>query len=237
MAGPRILIAADNGYARSELSILINRADRGAVVTRVAFDINALKTLKNHRTDAVFLDITSSRSGLEFARALSSIPNIPAMIFVSSHSMYALDGFDLNILDYLVKPVSASRVNKTMRRLAGSQPNTVDDQPLAVTRGSITEFIRRSDVLWVEADGDRVVLHTRREHHLLRTSLAARADSWRASGFMRIHRSYLVNISKIEKVLTRHRRVTVVVGDGSELDVSRRHARDLPEYMAPLGVA
>lgn len=210
---------------------MVNRVARGAEITLATYNINVLKVLKSRDIDVVFLNITSSRSELQFARALSTISHAQAMIFISDHSRYAVDAFELNALDYLVKPVTFRRISESMHRLPASHTSTAGDQTLAVTHGSITQFIWRSDIVWAEAHGDHVFLHTHHERHTLRTPLASLADAWYAAGFMRIHRSYLVNIGKIEQIQTRSSRITVLMDDGAELNVSRRQARELPEYM------
>jgi DNA-binding LytR/AlgR family response regulator len=90
----------------------------------------------------------------------------------------------------------------------------------------VTTFVRRSDVLWVEAHGDYVRLHTSDAHHLVRVPLRTLEQDWADAGFVRIHRSLLVSLRHVEELRVDSGRTTVRLG-GAVLSVSRRHARDV----------
>src|SRR5699024_6503381 len=231
MAGLDVLVVDDERPAREELRFLLDQDRRVGTVLEAGGGIEGLRILENHRVDAMFLDIAMpGLSGIELARVLARFEHPPDIVFVTAHEEYAVEAFEINVVDYLLKPLTAERVGESLRRLLGRDDTEPDDESLAVERGGITRFIRRSDVLWVEAHGDYVRLHTRDDHPLLRTPLTSLADSWRSAGFVRIHRSYLVDVRKIEQMRTEGNRVSVLIG-GHELDVSRRHARDLREQL------
>ena len=231
MAGLDVLVVDDERPAREELRFLLDQDRRVGTVLEAGGGIEGLRILENHRVDAMFLDIAMpGLSGIELARVLARFEHPPDIVFVTAHEEYAVEAFEINVVDYLLKPLTAERVGESLRRLLGREDADSDDESLAVERGGVTRFIRRSDVLWVEAHGDYVRLHTRDDHHLLRTPLTSLADSWRSAGFVRIHRSYLVDVHKIEQMRTEGNRVSVIIG-GHELDVSRRHARDLREQL------
>nr|MBA2697979.1 LytTR family transcriptional regulator [Nocardioidaceae bacterium] len=104
------------------------------------------------------------------------------------------------------------------------------DETISVELGGVTRFIQRSDVRYVEAQGDYVRLHTAAGSHLLRAPLTTLEDRWRDAGFLRIHRSLLVSLSHISEVRVDQGRCTVRVVD-TELQVSRRHTPELRDVL------
>lgn len=221
------LVVDDERPAQDELAFLLNEHDRIAEVRCAASGLEVLRMMEVHHIDALFLDIAMPEfTGIELARVLGRFENPPAIIFVTAHDEYAVEAFEINVVDYLLKPVTAQRVDVSVRRLLDLSSPALQSQTLAVERAGVTRFIRREDVIWVEAHGDYVRLHLRHDHHLLRTSLSTLAERWSPVGFVRIHRSYLVDVKRIEELRTEGNRATVVV-DGTELEVSRRHLHDL----------
>ena len=119
-----------------------------------------------------------------------------------------------------------------MRRVldAGAAPDEEEDDPIAVELGGVTKFVRRSEVRYVEAQGDYARLHTPSGNPLIRVPLATLEEQWRPAGFVRIHRSHLVALAFVSELRADGGRVTVVV-DGEELTVSRRHTRELRDLL------
>jgi two-component system response regulator LytT len=114
---------------------------------------------------------------------------------------------------------------------AGAAPTAGDpDETIPVELGGVTRFVRRSQVRYVEAQGDYARLHTADGSHLLRATLADLEERWAPAGFVRIHRSSLVALGHVDEVRVIDGRYAVRVGD-VELPVSRRHARELRERL------
>jgi DNA-binding LytR/AlgR family response regulator len=171
-------------------------------------------------------------TGLELARVLSRFRTPPPVVFVTAHDDHAVDAFELNAVDYLLKPVREDRLSEAVRRIVeapanGGQP---DDDNIAVELGGVTRFVSRAEVRYVEAQGDYARLHTAAGSHLLRVPLTSLEEEWREAGFVRIHRSLLVALPHIEEVRMDAGRCTVVVA-GEELGVSRRHTRELRDLL------
>lgn len=231
MAGLNVLVADDERPALDEMQFLLSRDHRVDTVAEAAGGVEALQLLENRDLDAAFLDIAMpGLSGLDLARVLAKFERSPAVVFVTAHEQYAVEAFEINVIDYLLKPISAERLGESLRRILTTGSDPVDDETLAVERAGVTRFIRRADVLWVESYGDYVRLHTHDDHHLLRTPLTTLAEAWGQAGFVRIHRRYLVAVDRIEQLRTEANRVTVLLG-GTELEVSRRHAHQLRERL------
>jgi DNA-binding LytR/AlgR family response regulator len=233
-----VLAVDDEPPALDELAYLLNADGRVAHVHRAGDATEALRVLRDTEVDAVFLDIRMpGLDGMELARILRRFARPPAIVFVTAYDDGAVDAFDLGVTDYVRKPVRAERLGESLRRVAGARlsptpapAGQVDEPAIPVELAGTTRMLPRSSVRWVEAQGDYARLHTADASHLVRVSLATLADRWADAGFVRIHRSYLVQIRLIAEL-----RLTgsgyVVAVDGVELPVSRRHTRELKDKL------
>ena len=234
-----VLAVDDEPPALDELAYLLNADGRVAHVHRAGDATEALRVLRDTEVDAVFLDIRMpGLDGMELARILRRFARPPAIVFVTAYDDGAVDAFDLGVTDYVRKPVRAERLGESLRRVAGARPvpppavaaQPVDEPTIPVELAGTTRMLPRSSVRWVEAQGDYARLHTAEASHLVRVSLATLAERWADAGFVRIHRSYLVQIRLIAEL-----RLTgsgyVVSIDGIELPVSRRHTRELRDVL------
>jgi DNA-binding LytR/AlgR family response regulator len=233
-----VLAVDDEPPALDELAYLLGADGRVAHVHRAGDATEALRVLRDTEVDAVFLDIRMpGLDGMELARVLRRFARPPAIVFVTAYDDGAVDAFDLGVTDYVRKPVRAERLGESLRRVAGlrsvpapASPPPADEPAIPVELAGTTRMLPRSSVRWVEAQGDYARLHTADASHLVRVSLATLADRWADAGFVRIHRSYLVQIRLIAEL-----RLTgsgyVVAVDGVELPVSRRHTRELKDRL------
>jgi len=236
----RVLAVDDEPPALDELAYLLRNDPRVATVNTAGDATEALRALRDVDVDAVFLDIRMpGLDGLELARVLRRFARPPAVVFVTAYDDRAADAFDLGVADYVRKPVRAERLAESLRRVVTSRvlpshpaaaARAEADPTIPVELAGTTKLLPRSAVRWVEAQGDYARLHTADGSHLVRVPLATLAERWADAGFVRIHRSYLVQLRRIQEL-----RLTgsgyVVVVDGAELPVSRRHTRDLKDKL------
>ena len=230
----RVLVVDDERPALDELAWLLERDDRVDGVLTTDSAAEALRLLKEEPVDAVFADIAMpGLTGLELAGVLSQFKNPPPVVFVTAHDEHAVDAFELNAVDYVLKPVREDRLAEAVRRIVespGSPPAADQGDQIAVELGGVTRFVSRSAVRYVEAQGDYARLHTADTSHLLRVPLTSLEEQWREAGFVRIHRSLLVALAHIEEVRMESGRCTVLVA-GEQLVVSRRHTRKLRDLL------
>lgn len=230
----RVLVVDDERPALDELAWLLQRDERVGSVLTTASAAQALRVLQEEPVDAVFLDIAMpGLTGLELAQVLSRFKTPPQVVFVTAHDEHAVAAFELNAIDYVLKPVRTQRLAEAVRRVvdgAAVGPPPGDTDSIAVELGGVTRFISRGDVRFVEAQGDYARLHTASGSHLLRVPLSALEEEWRDAGFVRIHRSLLVALAHIGEVRVESGRCTILVG-GQELAVSRRHTRELRDLL------
>lgn len=229
----RVLVIDDEPPALDELAFLLRGDPRVGTVHTCLAATEALRVLQETEVDAVFLDISMpGLSGLELAQVLTRFKQPPAVVFVTAHDQHAVDAFELNAVDYVLKPVRAERLTEAVRRVVegSSRPDRRPDEQIAVELAGRTRLIARRDVRFVEAQGDYARLHTGEGSHLVRTPLTTLEEEWREAGFVRIHRSLLVALPHVREVRTEGGRCTVLVGD-RELVVSRRHTRALRDLL------
>ena len=230
----KVLVVDDEKPALDELTWLLHRDPRIGEVLACSAATEALKILQETELDALFLDIQMpGLSGLELAQVLSRFKQPPRIVFVTAHEEHAVDAFELQAVDYVLKPVRAERLAEAVRRVVGSEParESAKDVQIPVELGGVTRFVQRGDITHVEAQGDYARLHTATASHLVRTPLSTLEEEWREAGFVRIHRSLLVALPHVAEVRMDSGRCSVVVGSGTELVVSRRHTRELRELL------
>jgi DNA-binding LytR/AlgR family response regulator len=244
-----VLAVDDEAPALDELAYLLNEHPDIAEVARASDATSALRELNRRTIDAVFLDVNMpGLSGLELAGVLKNFSYRPAVVFVTAHDDKAVAAFDVGAVDYLLKPIRASRLDEAVRRvLAATSETTRDDTTRDDTGeqdadvvpaevGGITHLVPRDSIGWVEAEGDYARLHSSSGAHLVRIPLSTLESRWRERGFQRIHRSYLVALRLVVGLRTTDGAVLVRLrANGSsaavELPVSRRQARELRDRL------
>ncbi len=236
-AGPlRVLVVDDEPPALEELAYLLGRDPRIGEVLTAASGEQALRLLEREEpVGAIFLDVAMpGLSGLDLARVLARFRTPTPVVFVTAHDDHAVEAFELDAVDYLLKPVRDERLTEAVRRVveanADPGPEEESDETIAVELGGVTRFVNRSQITYVEAQGDYARLHTAEGSHLLRIPLSVLEENWADAGFLRIHRSLLVSTGHIDEVRMEGGRCTIVVGD-AELQVARRHTRSLREVL------
>jgi DNA-binding LytR/AlgR family response regulator len=226
-----VLVVDDERPALDELAFLLGRDDRVGTITTCDSAPEALRVLGEGGVDAVFLDVAMpGLTGLELASVLGQFREPPQVVFVTAHTKHAVEAFDLRAVDYVLKPVREERLREAVRRIRDVGPTAPDEETLPVELGGVTRFVNRSDVAYVEAQGDYVRLHTASGSHLVRLPLSTLEQRWADAGFLRIHRSLLVSLAHVDEIRTDNGRCSVVV-DGVELQVSRRHTPALRELV------
>jgi len=217
----RVLIVDDEPLARSALAnLLVARAD--VVHSDFAGDaVEALDRLTRTPYDILLLDINMPEvSGIELLERLQSRNNpVPAVIFVTAHSEYAVAAFGGHAVDYILKPFSANRLNQALDvasrrseaeralKLVQSLPylqKVSQNRPekIAIKSNGRVLFVKPEDIVIVHAEGNYVLLQSDLSTYLLRESISAMAQKLQPFGFIRIHRSVLVNSSCVEELRT-----------------------------------
>ena len=240
----RVLVVDDARLARREMQTLLAAMD-GVECIGEADDVPAAReALARLHPDVVLLDIQMpSGSGFDVLDGLQ-VP--PSVIFTTAYDQYAVQAFDANALDYLLKPVEASRLqaalDKARARIAEAAPTARSSGDTAKLGAEDTVFLRDGERCWFVAlgeisrivvDGNYARLWFRGQNALLSRSLAALEARLEPGLFFRANRNTLVNLRKVRGVeLSVADGYDLTLEDGCQVEVSRRQARELRERLA-----
>jgi two-component system, LytTR family, response regulator len=250
----RVLVVDDEPLARLGVTTRLAAYSDMSVVGECGTGHEALATIPRVSPDLIFIDVEMpGLSGVELLRVLPR--NQPrCVVFLTAHEEYALDAFNVEALDYLLKPIDDARFGVCIERVRrvlslyrqeanferlhglltanGSQEADCLIKRFPVRRGNVFTFVPVGDVDWIEGLGDYAGLHVGTKTHLIReflTSLEARLDR---TQFVRIHRSTIVQVERILRVEpATNRDAVLTLRDGTVLRVSRTHRSRLEEVL------
>ena len=199
------LIVDDNKIARTTMKQLASQVKDMVILGECDNAIDAYNLLQELPINLIFLDIEmDSMTGLELTKNLGN--KKPVIIFISSKKDYAVEAFELNVADYIVKPVTLSRFTQAVDRArvliqSTSEKFDLDSEEFIFIRDSnIIRRLKLEDILFIEAMGDYVKLYTSQKFFAIHTTLKAVEDRMPASKFIRVHRSYIVALNKIDSL-------------------------------------
>ncbi|WP_158887369.1 LytR/AlgR family response regulator transcription factor [Amycolatopsis anabasis] len=237
--GLRVLAVDDVPPALDELCQLLRDAPEVAEVAAAGDPLSALKIIQAERFDAVFLDIAMpGLDGLELASLLAKLSEPPVIVFVTAYDGHAVTAYGIGAVDYLLKPVRAERLSAALAKVVRMAPgNEAPAEPpdalaaLPVESGGRTRYVRRDEVRFVEAHGDYVRLHTPAGVHLVRMPISRLEEYWEGSGFLRVHRGFLVSLGAVRELRSDSAGGLLAHTAVGDVPVSRRHARELRERL------
>lgn len=254
----RALVVDDEQLAREELSFLLNQIGGVAVVGEAANGIEAIGLIEDLTPDVVFLDVQMpGMNGFEVAREAISRQTAAEIVFVTAYDQYAIEGFKVDAVDYLLKPVDLQRLEQALqrarRRLQSDRPPSAianEDlerivklvterqsrrERLAVKVGERFMLVDADDLIYASLADDVITVVT---SSLTGTSNYRTLDELQAhldpGVFWRVHRSYLVNINKIKEIVpwfSRNYILKMNDGKATEIPVSRSQTKRLREYL------
>ncbi len=194
--------------------------------------IDAIKTIHSQKIDLIFLDIEMPGiTGLEFIR---SIPNPPKVIFTTAYRNYAADAFDVDAIDYLLKPISFDRFLKSINKFlefkskANGERNTKNgDETIVIKSNKQSHKVRVEEILYIESLDDYIRIHTKEKSLVCYSRLSAMEEQLLPFDFMmRVHRSFIINMQQIA-VFTHH---SVTIGN-KEIPVGRTYREKVIEKL------
>jgi len=248
-----VLVADDEAPARQRIIDLLRRNSQMAAIIEASDGLSAVEIIQNRRPDLVFLDVQMpGMSGFEVMQTVG-VDAIPAVIFVTAYDKYALQAFEVNAVDYLLKPFDGERFQKAFQRalvqiersttaiinenlkalLESLKPGARYLERLVVKSKGRIFFLPVSEIDWIESADNYVSLHSGRETHLIRETLTALETKLSPQEFLRVRHSAIVNVKRIRELRPLFKgEYEIVLQNGTKLTSSRRYRRHLEELLS-----
>ena len=244
----RILIVDDEPLARERIRDLLSRDGDVEVVGECRNGREAVSSVKKLAPDILFLDVQMpGMDGFAVLKALRSEPQLPLVIFVTAYDQYAVRAFEVNALDYILKPFKRQRFEQTLTRvkqqLWSASTDNLGQRTLALLQSLEAKsnyldrltikshgkvfFVKVEEIDWIESEDNYLRLHVGKQSHLLRGTLSSLEAQLDPRKLVRIHRRVIVNLDRIKELTPWFNRdYHVVLHDGTELMLSRGYDND-----------
>lgn len=244
----RILIADDEGPARERLKHLMSDIEGVEIIGEAQDGVQAVEMIEQEQPDLVLLDI--QMPGLDGFGVIEALEEPPPVVFVTAYDEYAIHAFEINALDYLLKPFSRERLKKAIHRAQEAQAEghgiatrltplleNLTAQGRYLTRLAVRDHDRIrvldvGEVDWIAVEAEQVLVHVKDHAYLIRRTLAELETRLNPAHFFRAHRSAIVNLDRVQEIVPwfkgSHRlRLTT----GAEVELSRTQARTLRKIL------
>ena len=248
----RVLIVDDEPLARERLRDMLKADRRVEIIGECVGGEQAIEAIQALAPDLVFLDVEMpGKDGFSVLEALDA-DRLPVVIFVTAYDQYAVRAFEVHALDYLLKPFDQERFDKALTRAVANIRNeksenltarilkTLEEmkarpvhlERLVIKMNGHVYFVKTEEIDWLEAEGNYVRLHAGRESYLLRDTISALESQLDPRKFVRVHRSAIVNIDRIEELQPWfHGEYRILLGEGVQLTLSRSYRERLHEVL------
>ncbi len=246
-----VYVVDDEALARRKIASLIAAVPWAKQIGEAADGVTAIDEIRDLRPDIVFLDIQMPEvSGIEVAERLRSLDPVPAVVFATAYDRHAVTAFELEAVDYVLKPFGQQRFEAAIRRARYTVEARAGAAALDRARETLFEpeaagpltrvFVRDrqavlpialKDVLRIEAQDDYVMIHTKERRHLVSLRIRNLEQRLPNPPFLRVHRSHIVNLDHVERMVgLDDTRLEVRMKDGSALPVSRARSREIRRW-------
>lgn len=233
-------IVDDEPLAREELKYLLNRSGQVEILGESDIAEGALQDISKLKPDIVFLDIElAEENGLDLAKQLEKLNPTPAIVVATAYDEYALQAFDTNAIDYILKPFDEDRIMHTLAKLKNLQkigkegipaPYLQNDRygKIAVSAEEKIVLLSFAEILFIESCEGKCVIKSRKQSYKVNETLAEAEKKFNQAQFLRVHRSYIVNLDQIEEIQPWFNSTcNLIMNDGSKVPVSRTYMKEL----------
>ncbi|GHT23883.1 DNA-binding response regulator [Bacteroidia bacterium] len=192
------IIVDDDSFVRNLIELFISKTESLCLLHSLSNAVEAQGVLHSGKQiDLIFLDIElPEMSGIDF---LNSEKNLPQIIIISAKEKYAVNAFDYDITDYLLKPFSFVRFTKAVQKVQDKIEQQLDEE-IYIKQNSSLIKIKYADILWIEALENYIIVNTITEKLTFHSTLKAISEKLPDNRFVRIHRSFIVNLQYIDSI-------------------------------------
>lgn len=241
----KVYLVDDEPLARDELKYLLQRSQIVTILGESDCIDDAMIDIPKLKPDIVFLDIELTEgSGLQLARMVNEFTSKPNIVFVTAYDEYALQAFDLNAIDYLLKPINEARLYQTLEKITGMRKESPPSHQevsaiekkisgkLAVMIEDRIVLIPIEDIKYVEASEGKSIIYTDNERYKVNEALVVLEKKLDTHTFLRVHRSYLVNWKYIKEIEPWVNSTFTIILEGKcKVPVSRTYMKELKKHL------
>lgn len=204
----RAITIDDEQLILDNLAYIFSKLEETQLVKAYQDPVEALADYENVRPDVVLVDITMpSMNGLEFAEKLREIDAQANIIFLTAYEQYAVDAFKVNAIDYILKPVTTSKLSRSLERISArnAQPQKTAPAPSAPLKiagmyNNRIYLLDPAEVLYISVSQRSVLCRTKSREYQLKYTISYWEDALKGSGWFRCHRCYLINMNQISEI-------------------------------------
>jgi two-component system, LytTR family, response regulator LytT len=244
----RAFLVDDEPLARDEFIYLLRKTKQVEIVGESDSVADTMECIQQNQIDVIFIDIQlAEESGLDLAGKLLNLENCPMIVFATAYDEFALKAFEVNAVDYILKPYDEERVCKTIEKVRKLKENRSVHKPSI--KNSTSRLVERSEKLAITfeerivllnlkeinyvgtIDGKTVVVTKNQKYHISEPLVNIEKKIQHRS-FVRVHRAFLVNIDTIVEIEPWfHSTYNLLMADGSKVPVSRTFTKDLKQIL------
>ncbi|MGL5330045.1 MAG: LytR/AlgR family response regulator transcription factor [Peptostreptococcaceae bacterium] len=210
------IVVDDEFPAREELKYFINNYSKIEIINEFDNGLDVLKFIQENSVDVIFLDINIPLlDGIVLAKTINQFKIKPKIVFITAYKEYAVDAFELEAFDYLLKPYSDERIISMLKKLEKSvesktiatinnSDNNTDHQKyntVSIWKGSKMRVVNIDDIYYCEAKERETVVYTKEDSYIVKNCITEFYKSLPDNIFFKTHRSYIVNLSKIQEII------------------------------------
>ncbi len=229
----KILIVDDDLPTVLYLQNIFNRIPDVSILAVAASEAEALRLAEAHEPLVIFMDLDMpGMNGLEVAGNIEQLQSDVYFIFVAACTKYALQAFELNSFDYILKPFNEERIKSTVEKLKQKMRNHPDAEFKAETVISINTqekkiFLKSDEISYVESRWPKIFIKTKNAEYCINGNLCDLEEKLSAHAFFRSHRSYLVNLKQVKEIIKSGSTYEILLDSGDKAMLSRSKKRDL----------
>lgn len=202
----RAIIVEDEFPAREELKYFINNHSQIQIINEFDNGVDVLKFIQENEIDVIFLDINIPLlDGMLLAKTINQFKTKPKIVFITAYKEHAVDAFELEAFDYILKPYSDDRIISMLKKLEKTKQidntNKNHNNTVSLWKGTKLIVINTEDIYYCEASERETIVYTKQDQYIARNSITEFNQNLCQDTFFKTHRSYIVNTTKIQEII------------------------------------
>ncbi|GAA3651993.1 LytR/AlgR family response regulator transcription factor [Asaccharospora irregularis] len=237
----KAIIVEDEYPARKELRYFIENNSNIEVINEFSNGLDVLEFIQENLVDVIFLDINIPKlDGMLLAKTINKFSKKPKIVFITAYEKYAVDAFSVEAFDYILKPYSEDRIIMMLKKLENIKEDTNKEERISEIKNKISLWknnkiyvVDVEDIYYCQAQERYTYVYTEKDQFILRESISEVEKTINSKYFFKSHRSYLVNLTKIEEIVPWFNNTYILKLKGGEFEVtvSRSKMKEFKELM------